>query len=472
VPTATAGTFSIFGLGGRSNILEEEFKDDNDEELAEKGNYKANMGILGVTQYWSLSSKTYLQNSISISQNGSGYLGYKPDEQDVLKRDDDMELNKNSFKVASTFNHKFNAQHNLQAGLIYTRHSFDFYSNYLDEETDQYVNEQNMKGSADHYQGFVSWKFRPVEDVSIVSGVHIQKISMNDDVSIEPRASVRWQFHPTQAFTAGFGMHGKMESLTNYYSIVANENGTTEMPNKNLDFSKARHYIVGYENKLSQNLFLKIEAYYQQLYNIPIENKAGSSYSLLNQMEGFTDRSLINSGTGTNVGFEVTLERYFANNYYFLITASVFDSKYKAMDGIERNTLFNGNYVGNILIGKEWPLKSKKQKNKVIGVNAKISSLGSRRYTPINLQESMAQDETIYYEDQAFSSKGDNVFIANIAVSYRIDNKRISQELKLDMQNATNNDARLGYYYNENKDEIESFDQLPLLPVLMYTIHF
>jgi outer membrane receptor protein involved in Fe transport len=305
-----------------------------------------------------------------------------------------------------------------------------------------------------------------------VSGFHVEKISMNDDISVEPRASVKWQFHPHQALTAGFGIHGKMESLTNYYSIVTADDGSTSMPNKSLDLSKARHYILGYENKLTSNLFLKVEAYYQQLYNIPIENKAGSSYSLINQMEGFTDRALINDGTGRNMGLEITLERYFADNYYFLITASVFDSKYKAMDGVERNTLFNGNYVGNILVGKEWNLNSKKQKNKVIGINAKISSLGARRYTPINLDASIAQGKTVFYEDQAFSKQGDNVFIANFAVSYRIDNKRISQELKLDIQNATNNSAELGYYYNENKGKIESFDQLPLLPVVMYTIHF
>ena len=159
---------------------------------------------------------------------------------------------------------------------------------------------------------------------------------MNDDISIEPRASVKWQFHPHQALTAGFGIHGKMESLTNYYSIVTADDGSTSMPNKSLDFSKARHYIIGYENKLSPNLLLKVEAYYQQLYNIPIENKAGSSYSLINQMEGFTDRALVNEGTGRNVGVEVTLERYFADNYYFLVTASVFDSKYTAMDGVEQ----------------------------------------------------------------------------------------------------------------------------------------
>jgi hypothetical protein len=180
----------------------------------------------------------------------------------------------------------------------------------------------------------------------------------------------------------------------------------------------------------------------------------------------------VNKGTGSNIGMELTLERYFANDYYFLVSTSIFDSKYKALDGVERNTRFNSNVIANVLVGKEFHLKSKKGKNKVIGINAKISSLGARRYTPIDLEQSALKNETVYLEDQAFSQKGDNVFLANIAMSYRIDNRRIGQELKLDIQNVTNNDAKLGYYYNENTDKVESSNQLPLLPVLSYTIHF
>jgi hypothetical protein len=180
----------------------------------------------------------------------------------------------------------------------------------------------------------------------------------------------------------------------------------------------------------------------------------------------------VNEGTGRNIGMELTLERYFANDYYFLVSTSIFDSKYKALDGVERNTQFNSNYIGNVLAGKEFHLSSKKGKNKVIGINVKISSLGARRYTPIDVEQSILKNETVYFENQAFSQKGDNVFIANLAISYRIDNRKISQELKLDVQNITNNDAKLNYYFNDNTGEVESSNQLPLLPVVIYTIHF
>lgn len=471
LPTKSMGVFSVFGLGGKSSIFEQEYAEDNEDRLIEKGSYNANMGVVGVTQYWPLSDNTYLQNSLSVSQNGSGYIGHEANDLNEFFLSSDFEMDRNSFKAASMLNHKLNAQHTIQAGIIYTRHSFDFGNTYFEDETGDYVTDQNMKGDAQQYQGFASWKFRPVQDVSFVSGLHVQKVSLNDEVSFEPRVSGRWQFHASQAFTAGFGIHGKMESLPNYYSIVETA-GEVAMPNKGMGLSKARHFVVGYENKLNHNLFFKAEAYYQQLYNIPVESDPLSSYSLINQTDGFTDRALVNEGTGKNIGVELTLERYFSEGYYFLATASVYDSKYKALDGVERNTRFNGNLVGNLLFGKEFQLNSPKQKNKVVSINGRIGSLGARRYTPINLEESIARKRTVFYEDRSFELKIDNVFLANIAVSYRIDNKKLSQELKLDIQNVTNNNATLGYYYSNNTGKIESFEQLPLLPVISYTVQF
>src|SRR5690606_13749371 len=233
-------------------------------------------------------------------------------------------------------------------------------------------------------------------------GVHVHGTTLNNDLYVEPRASLRWEFHHRQAFTAGFGVHGKMESLTNYFSIIPDSSGANATPNKNIGFSKAAHYVAGYENQLGANLFFKVEAYYQRLYNIPIENREGSSYSLINQADWFTDRMLVNNGTGRNLSLELTLERYFADSYYFLTTASLYDSKYKAIDGVERNTMFNGNYAGNFLFGKDFNLKTKGEKKEVIGINSKVSLLGARSYTPINMEESVAKDKTIWYEDRAF----------------------------------------------------------------------
>jgi CarboxypepD_reg-like domain len=471
-PTKNFGTISVFGVGGKSSIVEEIFDETKTDSLIQQGDYRSKVGIVGISQNLILNNKMYLQNSIAISRNGSGYQGFTPDGESRLIQEDDMDLGKSTIKGTSILNYKVNARHNFRTGIVLTKHNFDFYSQYTDNGTHELVTAQDADGHAYQSQAFLSWKFRPTEALSFVGGMHAQKMSLNNNISVEPRASVRWQFLPNQALTGGFGIHGKMESLTNYYGIVIDDNGTETKPNTNLEFSKARHYVAGYENRLSQNLFFKIEGYYQRLYNVPVENRIGSSYSLINQMEGFTDVALVNKGTGTNMGIEFTLERYFNQGYYFLLTSSIFDSKYKAMDGREYNTLYNGHYIGNLLIGKEFKLNSKSGKNKVIGISSKISSLGARRFTPINLEASKEEGYSVYYENEAYSLTGDNVFIANLALTYRIDKKRFSQELKIDIQNITNNQAVISQEYNDLTGKIESFKQLPMLPVIIYTISF
>ena len=78
----------------------------------------------------------------------------------------------------------------------------------------------------------------------------------------------------------------------------------------------------------------------------------------------------------------------------------------------------------------------------------------------------------MWYEDRAFSGRGDDVFFINLAVTYRIDRNNTSQELKLDIQNLTNNAAKIAPYYNDTTGEVKYLNQLSLLPVLMYTVHF
>lgn len=71
-------------------------------------------------------------------------------------------------------------------------------------------------------------------------------------------------------------------------------------------------------------------------------------------MADFNYVDLVNEGTGKNYGVEFTLERFFTDSYYFLVNASLYQTKYTALDGIERNTKFNAGYISNILGGKEF----------------------------------------------------------------------------------------------------------------------
>ena len=147
VPTKSFGTFSLFGLGGKSNIIDEVFveEDENEEHLLERFDYKAHMGVVGVNQFLPLNENTYLKNSISTSTNGSGFMAYES-QHNELNETEDMQLYKNTVKAASTLHHKFNARHNLQSGLVYTRHFFDFYYKSLNETNNEFETDLNLEG--------------------------------------------------------------------------------------------------------------------------------------------------------------------------------------------------------------------------------------------------------------------------------------------------------------------------------------
>jgi hypothetical protein len=148
---------------------------------------------------------------------------------------------------------------------------------------------------------------------------------------------------------------------------------------------KSHHFVVGYSRKVSDVLRVKIEPYYQILENIPVY--ANSSFSIINITSNWAiNRKLENTGTGKNYGIDLTIERFLKDGYYYLFTASIFDSKYAGGDGKEYSTTFNRGSVVNLLAGKEWTINSKN----VLGISAKVTYMGGLRYTPALYEESIA----------------------------------------------------------------------------------
>ena len=142
--------------------------------------------------------------------------------------------------------------------------------------------------------------------------------------------------------------------------------------NKDLGFTRAHHVMLSYGFKISDNMNMKIEPYFQQLYDVPVI--ADSSYSVLNRRDFYVENALVNRGKGRNIGVDITLERYLNKGLYYMMTASIFDSKYYGGDRKWRNTLYNRNFIVNVLGGKEWMVGRDRQN--MFSVNFKITLQG------------------------------------------------------------------------------------------------
>jgi hypothetical protein len=474
VSTKNAGVFSSFGLFGRSSIYQEDIEDE-DEEMMDfvynNNNFGAELAVVGLKNTYLLNDKSYLVSSLSFSKSGSSNQFMERDSDNNLFQSNSHTLYKTSKRAKVSLNNKLNARNKLQTGISYSILSYDMYADDHINSWDRVVVGLDTQGDAGLIQAYSSWKHRINDDLTLISGVHYTHLMFNNKMSFEPRASIKWEVSNRHSITAGFGIHSRIGTLSTYLAQQNHEDGSVTMPNKNLELPKARHYVIGFDNIINQNLHMNVELYYQHLYDVPVEDNINSTYSVINSVSGWSDRSLVNKGTGTNYGAEITFERFFSDGYYFLATASVYDSKYKALDGITRDTRFNGNYAGNFLAGKEFRLGDP-SKGRILSLNTKVALIGGNRYTPIDLDRSIELQTEVRHDDLPYSVKGSDIFKADVSVSLRKNKKKSTREIKLEIQNVTNNQGLVTQYYNPRKGIIEKSYQSPLFPVLSYRIDF
>jgi hypothetical protein len=215
---------------------------------------------------------------------------------------------------------------------------------------------------------------------------------------------------------------------------------------------------------------LKVEAYYQHVYDVPVK-QTESYYSLVNSGNNFYQEhvtNLVNEGLARNYGTEITLERYLSDNYYFLVTTSLFDSKYKPSDGVWRNTEFNTNYVVNALGGYEFEVGE----HASIDMNMRVVTSGGKRTLFIDLEESIKEGATVYDHSKAYSEKGEPYFRLDGRVAFKLQGKRITQEWALDITNITGRENVYSKFYNSEEQKIDYVYQQGFYPMMMYRINF
>ncbi|MBT1695322.1 carboxypeptidase-like regulatory domain-containing protein [Fulvivirgaceae bacterium PWU4] len=471
LPVNGKHSLSIFGLGGMSGIDTEE-KDEKDEDIITgKFNGRNKMGVLGLSHTYQINDDMYLKSSLAATGSDNNYKFATPNDDDQFHVIEQGNISKSSMIATTTFNYKLNAKHKLESGIILTRLNFNMKADEWDFDKDVLANELSEEGSSATFQAFASWKYRISENLTMINGLHYLQFALNNNNSIEPRMGLKWQVDDKQSFNVGAGLHSKLEGVSTYLAKRYADDGTFTQPNKDLEITKAAHFVLGYDRRLGENTHLKVETYYQHLYDVPVEDSNTSAYSLLNVSEGYTTRQLVNDGKGKNYGVELTLERYLHNGLYYMSTLSLFRSLYTAKDGIERKSAFDNNYVANLIGGKEFKVGNP-SKNKVLFVNTKVALIGGKRYSPINLEASIARGEEVTDELNPFSAKGDDIFRTDFSIGLRRNRKRTTTEFKFDVQNILNNQTVVGEDYINATESIYKSKQLGMLPTISYKVSF
>lgn len=462
-PKFLKGKLSVYGIAGISSIdllgkdvdtTETNFYGQIDQNLYPR--YQS--GIFGTSYERSFNKKTFLKVSFGANIASNNYSIDSIDlvsESQSIYRIRQGEFTDNRYTSHIQLTNKINSENNIVSGVNL---------NFIQAE---YFNKDVINGTTDRIfvdtkgQGFLGnlysqWKHRFTERMSANIGFNIQYFTTNneDQTVIEPRLGWKYSITNNSSIRFGYGIHHQNQTMYTY-NVQTPIGDQIAYTNRKLEFTQAQHFVVGYEQTISNTIQFKVEGYYQDITSAPVTINP-SSYSGLNQGADFApsdEDSLVNQGTGNNIGVELTLEKSFSNNYYFLVTGSIYDSKYKGSDGVERNTAFNTKYAGNILVGKDFKLG---KKNKTLSINFRATSTGGRYLTPLNFEASALKGDAVKDDTKAFSFRQDPYFRMDFKIGYKKEYKASTLEVAVDVQNFTDNQNVFDQGYNRKTNTIST----------------
>lgn len=474
LPAGKAGVFSLFGLGGESHIKFEAIDENNlystnDGSLRER-NFRSLTGVTGLTHTYFFNPTTSGKATLAVSGFDSKYRedffeSPKPDKTAFYKKNTQVK-----YSAGYTFNKKFNSKNQITAGVIGDMNKLDLRNDYIPDGDSVLITFFDTRKNALLLRGFANYAYRFSDKLSSNFGLYQQVFTLNNSYNIEPRWNLKYQFKPNQSFSVGAGLHSQTQPLEVYFYETRKNNGEVELTNKELDFVKTAHGVLGYDINLSKNLRLKAEVYGQYIYNAAVE-KMPSSFSMLNAGADFyfpDKTNLVNDGKGYNYGTELTLEKFLDKGLYYLFTASLFQSKYKGSDEVWRNTAFNSNYVFNFLAGKEFKINGRSS----FGIDTKLAVTGGQRYTPFDLTASQAAGYVLFKEDEAYSLQNDRYVRWDFKLSYNRNGRRTTQKWYVDLQNLTNRDNIYIRTLNPKNGTTGIINQIGFFPNINYMITF
>lgn len=489
LPLKNGGNLSFFGLGGFSNIdileseLEgEDWSDPEIEPTFSDIRQRAAMAVTGASYTQPIDEQSYLKTTLA-------FTGVWRDlDSDTLTLEQEPFWNfreqtaERNLQLALQYNRKINARHSFRLGGFAKSLGLEM------EDSVRFFTTSDLQANLDTAavtvplhdlnertlltQLYGNWQWRINPRLSLNAGLHAMHLALNDDLAIEPRAGLEWRPLEKHSFSLGYGMHHQIQPLALYFVEDPDEPGS--FPNQDLSFTRSQHLVGGYEIFPLTGVRIRLEGYYQWLDNVPVEDDPNGVFSSLNIGADFgrlpDQTNLVNEGQGRNYGVELTAEKTFSNNYYLLLTGSLFRSEYKTLNDTWNPTAFSTGYVANVLAGTEHNLGKRKRNQVFADINLTLS--GGPRQMPVDLAASREANREIVDESDPWGTQLEDYFRLDVKIGFRQNFPKWSQEFAFNVQNVTNNDNLFLRNFNPRTGNFVERYQQGFFPVVQYKVRF
>lgn len=467
---------TIFGIGGLSEehylpVENGEARNKNRASEWEDRVKPSNMGAMGYTYTYMPDSKTYIKAVVALVGSDQIRNSDTLDLKNVRFRYDSERYLDKRLVASVAYSKKISDRFWVKTGIIANQIFYDFFKETKARLNQQDINQRQVNvsvqgdGNSQMLQQYIQTTYKLSEKFSLNTGIHFLEFLTNKTGSVEPRVSM--QYAPTQASKVSFayGRHGRILPMMTYF--FADSTG------KNINFDlkpiKSDHFIAAFHHYTQSRMRLSLEAYYQNMFNVPISADLSSNYWLLNYSADFPEFQVKSKGLGRNKGLDLAIEKQFSNSYFFLITGSILDSKFKANDGIWHNSRFNTRFSSSFTFGKEFPFKN----GNILQIGGRYLLSGGFRYTPFDPIKS--KEKGYYVGDTKQENEGQVAPFRRLdtRIAYRYNGRKTSGNISLDFQNATNrlNATNIAYDSAKNTTYTE-YRGSGFIPVLTFQVDF
>ena len=376
MPTTKAGTFAVW-FTGLIDHYENDVPDVSEWEtlwdMNDSWSRQSNCAV-GLNHTYRFNNGGTLHSSVAYTgtYRKLGINNY--DEQ--MTQTPGMDGRNSQWNVIISTQHqqKLSSRYTMQNGFEHQHLAFNTWLDWIHEVGGPLYRVYDSNGYTGLTRLYSSHKLALSRRLSTVAGVNVMWFNLNNQWLIEPRFSVQYKTSSSSTLSLAYALNSRKESTDTYFVTMDGKN-----PNEDLGLTRSHHISASFAQRLGENAMLKIEPYWQWLFDVPVEQ--GTTYSIINHNNFFQDRALVNEGAGRNYGIDFTLERYLKDGFYGMFTASIFKSEYRDAQGQWHHSRQDRGYITNILGGKEWMVG--KSKKNVFGLNGRLTLMGGDRYTPI-----------------------------------------------------------------------------------------
>ncbi|MCR9288623.1 carboxypeptidase-like regulatory domain-containing protein [Saprospiraceae bacterium] len=456
----------IWGIGGLSK--ETESIKDLEDWIAigdsTSREVQSDMGVLGWTQNRYFKNQSSLKTTLALSGQNLVKKNNIHNRENETQLINDQHFTTNGLTLHSIYKTQLSKKIQLKTGLQASLkwHDIQYDSLRVSDGSKRILMDEKSQINMVQPHAQLIWKFNARWTFN--GGFHAQYYDLNEDFSLDPRLSVIHRLTEKQTLTLAMGRYTKNIPIGTHFVII-----NDQQPNRNLASIIAHHFILSYNHVFEKGFQFRTELYFQGLKDVPVGTQNEQTFSYINVVEGFVTEPLHNLGKGRNYGLDISLEKYFRNQLFFLLNASIIESKYKAYNGNWYNTQFNSKLAASFTGGKEWKIK-----------NANFFQLGwkgllniGQASTPL-IDETIKEDETPYDWSQAYADNAPTYYRIDIRLAFRKNKPNSSFLLALDLQNVTNriNKRPFGWNFSKENEIWQRSNQAGLIPILSFKIDF